>query len=56
MVIEALRDSSVFEKGEARNILDLFMRYPDFWLDDVSALWLDCPALEPSQALYLRPS
>ena len=56
MAIEAMRDSSVFDKEAARNMLDLVMRNPDFWLADVSGLWLDGPALEPWQALFLPPS
>lgn len=34
VTIEAMRDSSIFDKGEARNMLDLVMRYPDYWLAD----------------------
>ncbi|XP_014814187.1 PREDICTED: uncharacterized protein LOC106897821 [Calidris pugnax] len=35
VAIEALRDSSIFDKEAARNMLDLFMTYPGFWLVDV---------------------
>ena len=52
MAIEAMRDSSIYEKEAASNTLDGIMRDPDFWLADVSGLWLDCPALEPCQALF----
>ncbi|PKU33916.1 protein mroh8 [Limosa lapponica baueri] len=33
--IEAMRDSSIFDKEAARSVLDLFMRYPSSWLADV---------------------
>ena len=56
VAIEAMRDSSFFDKEAAGKMLDLVMRNPDFWLADVSGLWLDCPTLQPCQALLLPPS
>jgi len=56
VVIEAMRDSSFFDRKEARNMLEVVMENPDFWLADVSGLWLCCPALQPWQALFLPPS
>ncbi|KAK4806336.1 hypothetical protein QYF61_017205 [Mycteria americana] len=35
VAIEAMRDSSIFDKEAARKMLDLVMRNPDFWLADV---------------------
>ncbi|KGL89229.1 Maestro heat-like repeat-containing protein family member 7, partial [Charadrius vociferus] len=55
VVIEALRDSSIFGTGAARNILDLFMRYPDFWLEDVPKIMsciqenMACINMEPAK-------
>ncbi|KAM6225827.1 maestro heat-like repeat-containing protein family member 7 [Porphyrio hochstetteri] len=33
--IEAMRDSSIFEKEGAREVVDVIMIDPDFWLEDV---------------------
>ncbi|XP_074455444.1 uncharacterized protein LOC141748019 [Larus michahellis] len=37
VTIEAMRDSSMFDREATRNIVDLFTRYPDFWLEDLAA-------------------
>jgi len=47
VVIEAMRDSSIFDQEAARNMLEVVKEDPDFWLADVSGLWLRCPALQP---------
>jgi len=56
VVIEAMRDSSIFDQEAATDMLEVVMEDPDFWLVDVSGLWLRCPALQPWQALFLPPS
>ncbi|XP_030330826.1 uncharacterized protein LOC115603225 [Strigops habroptila] len=38
VAIEAMRDSSIFEKWVAEDILDLVMRDVDFWLADVPSI------------------
>ena len=45
MAIEAMRDSSIYDKEEASSILDVAVREPASWLTEVSGLWLPCPAL-----------
>lgn len=54
--MEVMTETSVFDKTVAKHILKVAMGDPDFWLTDVSGLWLDCPALQPCQALLLSPS
>jgi len=56
VLIEAMRDSSIFDQEAARNMLEVVKEDPGFWLADVSGLWLRCPALQPWQALFLPPS
>jgi len=56
VVIEAMRDSSIFDQEVATDVLEVVMKDPDFWLADVSGLWLHCTALQPWQALLLPPS
>lgn len=58
VLIEAMRDSSTFDKEAARNMLNTVKRNCDFWLVDVSGLWLDCPLalsglVPPSIRLFL---
>ncbi|XP_069643009.1 uncharacterized protein [Haliaeetus albicilla] len=43
VAIEAMRDSSTYDKEEASSILDMAMREPACWLTEVSGLWLPCP-------------
>lgn len=38
MVIEALRDSSIYDKEEASSVLDMAIEDPASWLTDVSGL------------------
>lgn len=38
MVIEALRDSSIYDKQEASSLLDMAIQDPASWLTDVSGL------------------
>lgn len=38
MVIEALRDSSIYDKQEASSVLDMAIQDPASWLTDVSGL------------------
>lgn len=38
MVIEALRDSSIYDKEEASSVLDMAIQDPASWLTDVSGL------------------
>ena len=47
VVIEAMRDSSIFDQQAATNMLEVVKEDPDFWLVDVSGLWLSFPALQP---------
>lgn len=51
-----MRDASILDKQVPSGMLDVAMKDPDFWLTDVSALELDCPDLQPYQALFLPPS
>lgn len=51
-----MRDASILDKQVPSGMLDVAMKDPDFWLMDVSALELDCPDLQPYQALFLPPS
>lgn len=51
-----MRDASILDKQVPSGMLDVAMKDPDFWLTDVSALELDCPDLQPCQALFLPPS
>lgn len=37
-VIEALRDSSIYDKEEASSVLDMAIEDPASWLTDVSGL------------------
>ncbi|KAK2511277.1 hypothetical protein Q9966_016674 [Columba livia] len=39
--IEAMRDSSIFDKKRATDLLDMVMEFPDFWLADVSGQWMN---------------
>ena len=54
--IEAMTDASISDKEGASSMLDEAMKDPNFWLTDVSGLWLDCPAHEPFQGLFFPPS
>ena len=57
MAIEAMTDSSIYDKEEASSILHVAMREPASWLVEVSGLWLPCPGLEPfSRCSSLPPS
>ncbi|KAK4809451.1 hypothetical protein QYF61_014794 [Mycteria americana] len=47
VAVEAMTDSSIYDKEEASSILHVAMREPASWLTEVSGLWLPCPALEP---------
>lgn len=38
MVIEALRDSNIYNKQEASSVLDMAIQDPASWLTDVSGL------------------
>lgn len=38
MVIEALRDSNIYDKQEASGVLDMAIEDPASWLTDVSGL------------------
>lgn len=38
MVIEALRDSNIYDKQEASSVLDMAIEDPASWLTDVSGL------------------
>lgn len=38
MVIEALRDSNIYDKQEASSVLDMAIQDPASWLTDVSGL------------------
>lgn len=51
-----MRDVSILDKQVPSSMLDVAMEDPDFWLTDVSALGMDCPDLQPCQALILPPS
>jgi len=42
VLIEAMKDSSIFHKEATGNMLDVIIQDPDFWLADVSGLWLHC--------------
>jgi len=53
VLIEAMRDSSIFDQEAAGNMLEVVKEDPDFWLANVSGLWLRCHALQPWQALFL---
>ena len=60
--LEALRDSSIHEKQGACSVLDAALDDPDYWLIDVSGLWLlPCPGalsgvVPPCLSPSLRPS
>lgn len=54
--MEVMTETTVFDKMVAQHILEVAMRDPDFWLMDVSGLWVDCPAFQPCQALFFCPS
>lgn len=51
-----MRDDSILDKEVPSSMLDVIIGDPDFWLADVSALGLDCPDLQPCQALFLPPT
>ena len=51
-----MTDFNIYEKQLASSMLDVVTGEPDLWLADVSGLWLDRPALQPWQALFLAPS
>lgn len=56
MAIEALTADDAYDRQMGSDVLDTAVRDPASWLTDVSALWLDHPAFEPCQALFLPPS
>ncbi|KAK4805978.1 hypothetical protein QYF61_006955 [Mycteria americana] len=56
VAIQALTADDIYDRQMGSNVLDMAMRDPPSWLTDVSALWLDCPAREPCQALFFPPS
>lgn len=47
IAIEALTADDISDRQMGSNILDMVVLDPGYWLTDVSALWLDCPAREP---------
>lgn len=56
VAIQALTADDIYDRQMGSSVLAMAMREPASWLTDVSALWLDCPAHEPCQALFLLPS
>ena len=56
VAIEALTADDIYDRQMGSNVLDMAMSDPASWLMDVSALWLDCPAHEPCQALFFPRS
>ncbi|KAK4805598.1 LOW QUALITY PROTEIN: hypothetical protein QYF61_016448 [Mycteria americana] len=56
VAIQALTADDIYDRQMGSNVLEMSMRDPPSWLTDVSALWLDCPAREPCQALFFPPS
>lgn len=51
-----MTETTDFEKMVAEHVLEVAMGDLDFWLMDVSVLWLDCLALQLCQALFLSLS
>lgn len=52
MVIEAMKDSSIFDRSVAEDILELVMSDLDFWLEEVGA---PCLSSHPLRSFLLHP-
>lgn len=53
--MEVMTETTVFDKMVGEHILEVAMGDLDFWLTDVTGLWMDCPAFQPCQALFFCP-